>query len=290
MIRKVEFQNTIGKMLQLAATKLPQDVVEALKGAKEREEKSTAKGQLKTILKNLEIAKEKNAPLCQDTGLPIFFTKIGRETNLGFDLKEALEESVQKATESVPLRPNVVDPLSRENSGNNTGENQPSAHFSIVPGKSFEIKLMLKGAGSENWSRLFMLKPSESEEVIKDKILHVIQKAGGQVCPPSIVGVGIGGTAEQAGLLAKKALLRPLDDENESKEISDFEKEITRSANETGIGPMGLGGKTTVLGTKIEKAGSHTASLPVAVNFQCWAARRAKAGLKGEKLRIEVPE
>ncbi|KXB06457.1 hypothetical protein AKJ53_00200 [candidate division MSBL1 archaeon SCGC-AAA382F02] len=286
---KNEFQNTIEEMLRLSATRLPQDVTEALKVAKENESDSIAEGQLGAILKNLRIAREKNAPICQDTGIPIFFIKKGQESEFDFDLKKVIEESIEKATESVPLRPNVVDPLSRKNSGNNLGEKHPLIHIETQPGKGFEIELMLKGAGSENWSRLFMMKPTSSKEKIKEKVIQTVKEAGGQTCPPIIIGLGIGGTSEKASLIAKKALLKPLNKENENDELANFEKEITESVNELGVGPMGLGGKTTALGTRIEKAGCHTASLPVAINFQCWAARRAKAQIKDDGLEIEVP-
>lgn len=289
MLSESEFQNCVEEMIRLSATRLPKDVVNALKRSKKSEDNTAAEKQLEAILRNLEIAKEKSVPICQDTGVPIFFIRTGRRPELEFNLKEALGESIQRATKSIPLRPNVVDPLTRENSGDNIGESHPLVHLTLQSGKNFEIELMLKGAGSENWSRLFMLNPIASEEDIKEKILQVVGKAGGQICPPGIIGVGVGGTAEQANILAKEALLRPLGEENEDEELAELEKEITESANELGIGPMGLGGKSTALGTRIERAGSHTASLPLAVNFQCWAARRAKAGLVDGELQIEVP-
>lgn len=289
MVSREEFKETVGRMIRLATTRLPQDVMKALRAAREREGDPTAKSQLEAILRNLKIAREEGVPICQDTGIPIFFIKIGPETDLDFRLEDTLQESVRRATKEVPLRPNVVDPLTRENSGDNTGRGHPIVHTRVQAGEGLEVKLMLKGGGSENWSRLFMLSPIAWEDDIRGRIIRVVEEAGGQICPPTIIGVGIGGTADEASLLAKRALLRPLDEEGEDGELAGLEGEITESANELGIGPMGLGGGTTVLGTKIESAGCHTASLPVALNFHCWAARRAEARTRDGELQIEVP-
>ncbi len=290
MITKEEFRRTIEEMLTLAATRIPKDVFERLKKSLKIEKKPIAKKQLEAILENTKIAKKEKKPLCQDTGLPIFFLKINNFRKIGFNVREAIKESILKATESIPLRPNVVDPLTRENSGNNTGRGHPLVYTEIQSKEEFEIELMLKGAGSENWSRLYMLNPTDTEDEIIERAVQLIDKAEGQICPPSIVGIGIGGTSDKASFLAKKALLRPLDEENEDRNLRKMEEKITKSANELEIGPMGLGGKTTVLGTRIEKAGCHTASLPVAVNFQCWAARRAKASFSDGEFKIRVPK
>lgn len=290
MTSEKNLQETVEEMLSLAATRLPQDVEEALKYARKREKNPTAKNQIDTIIANLDVAKKKNKPICQDTGIPIFFVRIGKKLNIDFDIGDIIEKSVKNASENVPLRPNVVDPLSRENTGDNTGERHPLIHTKLTNREEFSIDLMLKGAGSENWSRLFMLKPTATEKDIINKISELLLDAGGQVCPPTIVGTGIGGTAEQAGLLAKMSLLSPLTKENKDNKLAELEEKITKSANNLGVGPMGLGGETTVLGTRILKAGCHTASLPLAVNLQCWAARRAKAQLKDGKLKIEVPK
>lgn len=289
MVFRKEIRNTVEKMVELAATRLPEDVVKGLEKAKKREENPIAENQLENMLQNLNIAKEENKPICQDTGLPIFFINTN-STEFGFGLRNVIEESIKNSTELIPLRPNVVDPLSRENSGDNTGEGHPLIHLSFDPEVDFEIELLLKGGGSENWSRLFMLNPTASEKFIKDKIIRTVKKAGGQICPPSIIGIGIGGTADYANLLAKEALLQPLEKQNQNEELAKLEKEITKSINNLGIGPMGLGGKTTTLGTKIKKAGCHTASLPLAINFNCWAARRSRATLKNGSLEIEVPK
>lgn len=289
MPEEKDFRKTVEKMLKLSATRLPSDVKTSLKKARENEENQIAVKQLDNIIKNIEIAEEKDKPLCQDTGVPLFFIKIPEEYEIEFDFKSTIEKSLIEATRKTPLRPNIVDPLTRENSGNNTGEKHPLIHFDHAASKKFEIDLLLKGAGSENWSRLFMLNPSSSMKEIKKRILEVIEKARGQVCPPTILGIGIGGTADIACNLAKKSLLRPLDQKRNDR-IGDIEREIKKSANELGIGPMGLGGKNTVLGVNIEEAGCHTASLPVALNFNCWSARKAKAIEKYGKLEIEVPK
>ncbi len=166
---------------------------------------------------------------------------------------------------------------------------QPSVHLEFVPGKKLSIDLLVKGAGAENWSRLFMLRPTDEKIAIKRAVLLTLMEAGGQLCPPVIVGVGIGGSADAACLLAKKALLRPLSSKNPDKKLARIERELTNEANKLDIGPMGLGGRTTVLGVRAAKAACHTASLPVAINFQCWAARRASARLVGDNLRVEAP-
>ena len=288
MLSKSGFQNTVVEMLSRAATTLPRDVVQALELCRKREKNRIARLQFDCMLKNLELAKKSRAPICQDTGIPIFFVKLGSGLRLNFDLRRALADAVRDATKKIPLRANVVDPLSRKNTGANVGEGQPIVHLELVP-KGLQIDLLIKGAGAENCSRLFMLKPTAGEEAIKRAVLLTVEEAGGQPCPPTIVGVGVGGSAEIACLLAKKALLRPLGSKNSDKKLARMERELTDDANGLGIGPMGLSGRTTVLGVRIAKAACHTASLPVAVNLQCWAARRASARLVGDKLRVEVP-
>jgi fumarate hydratase subunit alpha len=288
MLSETEFRRTIVEMLRRAATTLPKDVIEALEKCRRRERDKVAILQFECMLKNLELARKLSAPICQDTGIPIFFIKLGTDLKLDFDLIAGLRKAVMEATLSIPLRANLVDPLSRVNTKTNVGDGMPAVHIELVRGKRLEIDLLLKGAGAENWSRLYMLRPSEGE-LIERAVLLTIGEAGGQPCPPTIVGVGIGGSAEVACLLAKKALLRPLDEPNKDRRLARLEHRFTRAANELGIGPMGLGGKTTVLGVHIEKASCHTASLPVAINLQCWAARRASAKLVGDRMRVEVP-
>ena len=288
MLTKSELQKTVVEMLSRAATTLPRDVIQALKLCKTKETNKIARLQLDTMLRNLELAKKLRAPICQDTGIPIFFVKLGSELELNFDLNRALVDAVREATQKIPLRANVVDPLSRANTGTNVGQGQPIVHIELARGKGLQIDLIIKGAGAENWSRLFMLKPTAGEETIKRAVLLAIDEARGQPCPPTIVGVGIGGSAEVACLLSKKALLRPLDVKNPDKKLARMELELKNAANELDIGPMGLGGRTTVLGVRIAKAACHTASLPLVINFQCWVARRASARRVGDKMKLEA--
>jgi len=288
MLSEAEFRGTVVEMLQRAVTTLPKDVVEALKRCKRCEREQVAILQFECMLKNLELAKKLGAPICQDTGVLIFFMELGTDLKLDFDPIAALKRAVKEATLSIPLRANIVDPLSRVNTKTNVGEGMPAAHLELVCSKRLRIDLLLKGAGAENWSRLYMLRPSDGG-AIERAVLLTVGEAGGQPCPPTIVGVGVGGSAEVACLLAKKALLRPLDRPNKDRRLARLELRLTRAANELGIGPMGLGGETTVLGVHVEKAACHTASLPVAINLQCWAARRASAELVEDRMRIEVP-
>ena len=288
MLSEAEFRGTVVEMLQWAATTLPKDVVDALKRCKRREREYVAILQFECMLKNLELAKRLGAPICQDTGIPIFFMELGTGLKLDFDPIAALKRAVKEATLAIPLRANIVDPISRVNTKTNVGKGMPAVHLELVRGKRLRIDLLLKGAGAENWSRLYMLRPSDGE-AIERAVLLTVGEAGGQPCPPTIVGVGVGGSAEVACMLAKKALLRPLDRPNKDRRLARLELRLTRAANGLDIGPMGLGGKTTVLGVHVEKAACHTASLPVAIDLQCWAARRASAELVGNRMRVEVP-
>ncbi|WP_202319683.1 fumarate hydratase [Archaeoglobus neptunius] len=261
------------EILRRAHTELPEDVVKAIKNALEREENEIARKNLETILRNIDAANKLKVPMCQDTGIPVFFVEIGREIDLDFDLREAIREGVRRATAEIPLRPNAVHPVTRENSGDNTGLHTPPINIELVEGDRIKIAVMPKGAGSENVSALKMMLPTEVSR-IKDFVVETVLKAGGKPCPPIFVGVGIGGTFDGAAKLAKKVLLRNVLD------MSEFELELLEAINELNIGPMGLGGKTTALAVLVEMGHCHTASLPVAVNIQCWANRRAEVVLR----------
>lgn len=263
-------------ILKSAETVLPQDVVDSLEAAKQRESSPVARAQLEAILKNIDIAGKSAIPMCQDTGILIFFVEIGREAILDFNLEEAMIEGVRQATESIPLRPNAVDPLSRHNSGNNTGAGIPDIKYEFMDGKSIKITVAPKGAGSENMSALKMLNPTETGE-IRRFVLETVLNAGGKPCPPIVVGVGIGGSFDKAARLAKSALLEKMD------RMDEFERSILDDINSLGIGPMGLGGDTTALAVHVKKAFCHTASLPVAVNIQCWANRHASVTLGSDE-------
>ncbi|WP_135604670.1 fumarate hydratase [Methanococcoides sp. NM1] len=259
-----------------AETLLPDDVIKALETAKENESSDVARSQIEAILKNIEIAGNNSIPLCQDTGILIFYVDIGRDLHIDFDLKGAILEATRIATQQVPLRPNAVDPLSRSNSNDNTGEGLPDIKYDFVEGKQLKITVAPKGAGSENMSVLKMMNPTELKS-IDDFIVETVLNAGGRPCPPVIVGVGIGGSFDKAARLAKSSLLRTVNDMN------DEEKTILARINSLGIGPMGLGGDTTALAVHLNTSHCHTASLPVAINIQCWANRHASVILGGEE-------
>lgn len=192
MLSEAEFRGAIVEMLRRAATALPKDVIEALEKCEQRERDKIAKLQFECMLKNLKLAKKLNAPICQDTGVPIFFVKLGNGVKLDFDLVAGIRKAVREATLSIPLRANLVDPLSRVNTKTNVGDGMPAVHTELTQGKRLQIDLLVKGAGAENWSRLYMLRPSEGE-LIERAVLLTIGEARGQPCPPTIVGVGIGG-------------------------------------------------------------------------------------------------
>lgn len=280
MIYQSQVEEIICHLYQEAAIKLPLDVKKALEDAYDLEEDETALLNLEAILENIKIAEEKNLPLCQDTGLPIIFVKMGKVQVE--NLKEGIINGVKKATEEVPLRPNVVDPLTRQNSGNNIGRFIPQIDLELVDTDQLEITIFPKGFGSENNNALKMALPGEGEEGIKQFVLETVLAAGGKPCPPIVVGVGIGGSSDMALKLAKKALLRKVGEHHPEERMGNLEKEMLKMVNATGIGPMGLGGRTTALDVKIEYADTHTAGLPIGVCIQCWAARRATGILKGE--------
>ncbi len=276
-ISRETFVRSIADLLRKAEVELPDDVVDALRKAEATEESQVARSQLQAILKNIELAKKHGVPMCQDTGILIFFAEFGTEFQPGFDLEAAIREAVILATAEIPLRPNAVEPLTRKNSGDNTGAGIPDIHWKIVPGNELKITVAPKGAGSENMSSLRMFNPTETGS-IKNFVLETVVNAGGMPCPPLVIGVGIGGSFDAAARLAKEALLEPL-----NASPGSFEREILESINTLGIGCMGLGGSTTALSVRVKTAYCHTASLPVAVNIQCWANRHASIVFREEE-------
>jgi fumarate hydratase subunit alpha len=255
-----------------ASYDLGQDVVEAVKKAKEVEVSPVAKGILDQVLANADIALKEKAPMCQDTGLAVMFVDIGQEVHVtGGDLTEALNEGMRRGYKDGYLRKSVLsDPIERKN----TGDNTPAVvHYNIVPGDKINITIAPKGGGSENMSEVRMMKPSDGIEGVKDFVIDRVRRSGGNPCPPVIVGVGIGGTFEKCAWLAKKSLLRPVGDRNPNKFYADLEVELLEKVNKLGIGPQGLGGTTTALDVHVETHPCHIASLPVSVNTQCHAAR-----------------
>ncbi|HPR41462.1 MAG TPA: fumarate hydratase [Candidatus Methanofastidiosa archaeon] len=266
-------EDAIVALLRRSVIELPGDVLWKLNKALDSETNDVARVQLDTIINNIELARELGRPMCQDTGIHIFFLKLPR--GFGLPVESIIERAVRRGTEEIPLRPNAVDPISRKNSGDNVGEHMPYIAYEFHDQEYVEVTAFPKGAGSENMTALKMLTPAQGMRGIKEFILDTVLRAGGKPCPPTIVGVGIGGSSDLCLKLAKMALLRPLDAPNPDPVLESLEKELEEALNELGIGPMGLGGRTTVLGVHLLKAACHTASLPVAVNLQCWAARRA---------------
>ena len=276
------FENVAFNLLKLAVIYLPDDVKQALKKAHEEETSDTGKTQLKTILDNIELAEKYQAPVCQDTGTLIFYVKAGAKAKDLDKVEEALINATIKATKEIPLRPNAVDPFTQKNSGDNTGRYIPYVNWEIVPGDKVKLTVMTKGGGSENVCIGGMIVPGEGINGLKKFVVDAVIKAGAQPCPPNILGIAIGGGADISMRLAKKTLLKPLDEPNPDPAIAKLEKEIFEAVNMTGIGPMGLGGKTTVLGVHIDYAFRHPASFPAAVAFNCWAARRASARINAD--------
>ncbi|MEJ8543331.1 fumarate hydratase [Methanothermobacter wolfeii] len=280
MIGQERIQETVCRLFKEAVTSIPEDVTLALKKAYLREEDELALLNLKAILDNIEMARKEEVPVCQDTGLPIVFVRLG-DVKVE-NLYEAVAEGVRMATMEVPLRPNVVDPLSRENTGTNTGHLIPQIDVELADTDSLEITVLPKGFGSENNNALMMGLPGDGIDGVKDFVVRTVLAAGGKPCPPVIVGVGIGGSSDLAMKLAKKALLGRVGERNPDETLAALEEDILRSINDSGIGPMGMGGRTTALDVKIKTAHTHTAGLPVGVCIQCWAARRSTTILKDE--------
>ena len=263
---------TVKKLFIEANINLGQDVICSLQDALAREESPLGRQVLEKIIDNAEIAHREKMPICQDTGLAVLFIEIGQDVHIiGGDLRAAIEEGVRQAYQDGFLRKSVCDPLTRKN----TQDNTPAIiHIDIVPGDRLKIIAMPKGGGSENMSAAQMLTPAAGSEGIKNFVVEKVKQAGANPCPPIIVGVGIGGSLEEASVLAKKALLRPVGEANNNDEhLAQMEKELLNSINKLGIGPGGLGGRISALAVHIEMLPCHIASLPVAVNIQCHVAR-----------------
>jgi fumarate hydratase subunit alpha len=275
---KQELIEALAEALGLAATVLPADVVAALKRARNREE-GPARVQLEAILEDIEIARKDRVPICQDTGTPTFFVEFGDRFPYLAELREAIPEAVRLATRRVPLRPNTVHPFSGANPGDNTGRFIPYVTWQPVPGEGATIHLLPKGGGSENCCALRMLPPGAGLKGVKQAVVEHVVACGGKPCPPTIVGLGIGGGADLSLKLGKLALLRPVGTRHPDPQVAALEEELEELLNATGVGPMGLGGKTTVLAVHAEYAHRHPASLPVGIVIQCWADRRAHVAI-----------
>jgi fumarate hydratase subunit alpha len=273
-IREIHVNQVVSAVERLfidANINLPDNVAEALRGAREREESLTGREVINELLANAELAAEEKLPICQDTGLAVTFIEVGQDTHVvGGDLNEAIAEGVRRAYREGYLRKSCCDPFSRSNTGDNT---PPIVHTRIVPGSRIRIVAMPKGGGSENYGEVRMLVPAQGREGIKSFILDMVLKGGANPCPPIIVGVGIGGNFETSAILSKEALMIPLGQRSPDPGVAAFEEEILEDINKTGIGPQGYGGSVTALDVHIKMMPCHIASLPVAVNLQCHAHR-----------------
>lgn len=279
-----ELQPILNEMLVHTTTQLPADTLSAIKEAHARETKDLAKKQLEAILNSASLSDRAKLPLCQDTGLVTLFVS-GELANQLEEVEKALTHVIQQLTSKSGMRANVVHPLTRKNTGTNTGLNQPEVLVD-KSNKKTAMKMILKGAGSENFTNLKMMVPTATGQDIMRHILQVVVEAGGKTCPPNILGIGIGGSAIQAMFNSKLALVREIGSHSPDPEVSRLEESILKAGNGLGIGTMGLGGDTTLLDVHIETAGTHTACLPIAISFGCWANRVAVAELKDERFRM----
>ena len=277
-MREVEVSrltDVIEKLCIEANEHLPEDVKCAIKTCRACEDGEIAKGILDNIIENFDIADNENVPICQDTGMACVFIELGQDVHINGNLDEAVNEGVRRGYEKAYLRKSITaDPLQRVN----TGDNTPAfLTVHLVPGDVCKITVAPKGAGSENMSRLTMLKPADGVQGVKDFVMETVKQAGANPCPPIVLGIGIGGSFDKCAALAKKALLRPLDEPNADPYYAALEKELLDAINATGFGPQGFGGATTCLGVAIEQKPTHVACLPVAVNVSCHVTRRARA-------------
>ena len=264
-------EDTVARLCIEANLRLPPDVINAIERAEKAEPWDGAKRILSLLGDNVRIASEKTLPVCQDTGMACVFVELGQDVHIEGDFEQAVNNGVRRGYGEGYLRKSVVcDPLRRVN----TGDNTPAlVTVKLTRGDKMRITVMPKGFGSENMSQIRMFKPSAGLQGIKDFILEVVETAGPNPCPPMVVGVGIGGTFDKAALLAKKALMRPLDSENPDPFYADLEKEMLEKVNQLGIGPQGFGGKTTAIGLNIETMPTHIAGMPCAVNINCHVTR-----------------
>ena len=272
-----EIIDTVSRLFQDACYHLPEGVINALKQARKKEESPLGCEVLDAILEDIKIAAGEQIPACSDTGVAVVFVEIGQDVHIvGDDLYSAINEGVRRGYAEGYMRNSMVSqPFSARI---NTGNNAPAViHLDIVPGDKLKIVALPKGAGSENMACFAMLKPAQGRQGVIDFVVNAVDKAGSNPCPPHIVGVGIGGTMEKCVMLAKRALLRKVGEPNPDAEVADLEREILKRINKLGIGPVGYGGRITALAIHVEVFPAHIASLPVAVNIQCWCARQKSA-------------
>ena len=275
VIHTDEIIKNVKEMCIEANLHLSKDMEDAIYKARETETGTLGKQILGQLCENMEIASKESIPICQDTGMAVFFIQIGQDLHIeGMNLTDAINEGVRQGYEEGYLRKSVVaDPLLREN----TKDNTPAIiHYDIVPGDQLKLLVAPKGFGSENMSRVFMLKPADGAEGVKKAIVEAVMDAGPNACPPVVVGVGVGGDFEKAAIMAKKALTRSLSESSPFPHIKEMEQEVLEMINQSGIGPGGLGGKTTAIAVNIETFATHIAGLPVAVNMCCHVNRHVK--------------
>ena len=273
-----EITKNIKEMCMTVNVQLSPDVKQAILSAQKKEESPLGKQILGQLEENMKIAKENDIPICQDTGMTVVFLKIGQDLHIeGKYIEDAVNEGIRQGYQEGYLRKSVVgDPLIRKN----TKDNTPGIiHYEMVPGDQLEITVAPKGFGSENMSRIFMLKPADGIEGVKRAILESVEQAGPNACPPMVIGVGIGGTFEKCAILAKKALTRDLDSHSDIPYVKEMEEEMLKKINDLGIGPGGLGGRVTAIGLNIETYPTHIAGLPVAVNICCHVNRHIRRTL-----------
>lgn len=275
-VNYAQIVNTVADLTN-ACSQIAPSCEKALQRALENEKNPNARFALETLIENAKTAREQDLPVCQDTGMSVFFVKLGQDVHIeGGLLTDAIDDGVRKGYKEHGYRASVLDPITRVN----TKDNTPAiVHISLVLGDSLEITFLPKGFGSENMSRLFMLKPSDGVEGVKNAVVQAVKDADANPCPPIVVGVGIGGTAEKAMELAKEQLLREVGEHSNDETLANMESELLESINALGIGAQGFGGENTALAVHIGKCPTHIAALPVAVNIQCNANRIAKAVL-----------
>lgn len=272
----------------MALKDIPPDVRNGLRSAIEKETNERARDIMNTMLRAAELG-DRGMMVCQDTGIPIYWVKVGTGAFVdGARVADILERAVQTATLATPFRSSIVDPETRENRQDSTGEGIPVIHFEFVRDADYlELLMMPKGSGSENWSFLKMLVPADRDAGVRQFILESVVDAGGKACPPLVVGVGIGGTSDQCVALAKSATTRPVGGRHANPRIAAFELEMLAEINQLGIGPQGLGGDTTALDVHVERAWTHNSMNPVAVNMQCWRGERRRARIRYDDLAVE---
>jgi len=278
-IQASEVTNTVARLFEHSCRYLPADVITALKQAKKREKSPICRDVLDKMLENAEIAAKEKIPLCQDTGVAVVMLELGQQVRIaGGDLYTAVNEGVRQGYHKGYLRKSIVSQPCFARA--NTEDNTPAMiHTDIVPGDKLKIRVLPKGAGSENCSRLTVLSPAQGRQGVVDFVVDLVDEFGSNPCPPVIIGVGVGGTTEKAMFIAKKALLRKVGEPSSDRQVAGLEKEILEKVNKLGIGAMGYGGTVTALAVHVETLPCHMASLPVAVNMQCWCARRGEATL-----------